>query len=38
MASEKFESSLEKGKHKELNLLAGNWEGNTKTWFEPGIL
>ena len=38
MSTEKFETSLEAGKHKELNAFAGKWEGITKTWFEPGVL
>lgn len=32
----KFEQSLENGIHKELDSLTGEWEGITKTWFEPG--
>ncbi|MBZ0202429.1 MAG: DUF1579 domain-containing protein [Ignavibacteria bacterium] len=34
----KFEESLSTGKHKLLQSLVGNWEGVTKTWFEPGKL
>ena len=38
MSNVKFQTSLESGIHKELNLFAGEWEGVTKTWFEPGVL
>lgn len=38
MSKSKFEISLESGIHKELSALIGNWEGTTKTWFEPGII
>ena len=31
-----FRESLEKGYHKQLMALEGNWEGATKTWLEPG--
>ena len=34
--STKLEESLLTGSHKDLNRLVGNWEGITKTWFEPG--
>ncbi len=34
----KFEESLSTGKHRFLQSLVGNWEGITKTWFEPGKL
>lgn len=34
--STKLEESLKSGQHKNLNSLVGNWEGQTKTWFEPG--
>ncbi len=33
-----FEQSKTAGPHKELGQLAGEWEGMTKTWFEPGKL
>lgn len=33
-----FEESFTGGIHKTLSLLAGEWEGTTKTWFEPDIL
>ena len=36
--SSKLETSLAGGGHKELSRLTGNWEGITKTWFEPGVL
>lgn len=31
----KFEESKKDGMHHKLSLLAGEWEGVTKTWFEP---
>lgn len=34
----KFEESLEGGVHLRLATLAGEWEGTTKTWFEPDVL
>lgn len=36
MGKSKFEISLESGVHAKLQTLIGNWEGITKTWFEPG--
>jgi hypothetical protein len=33
--SEKLETSKTSGAHYELSRLAGEWEGTTKTWFEP---
>ena len=33
--SEKFETSKATGVHFRLSKLAGEWEGTTKTWFEP---
>jgi hypothetical protein len=33
-----FESSLGSGIHKDLHAYTGEWEGTTKTWFEPGVL
>jgi len=38
MSTEKFEKSRAEGMHRQLGLLAGEWEGHTKTWFEPGRL
>ena len=38
MGTSKLEASLESGMHKKLQSLTGNWEGITKTWFEPGVL
>jgi len=38
MAKSKFEQSLEDGAHKQLMNLIGEWEGQTKTWFEKDIL
>ena len=34
----KFEESIAGGRHKQLALLAGEWEGTTRTWFEPDVL
>ena len=34
----KFSESLEGGVHFTLARLTGEWEGMTKTWFEPGVL
>lgn len=36
--SEEFESSRASGMHFQLGKLVGNWEGITKTWFEPNEL
>ncbi len=33
-----FEQSRTEGLHHRLSLLAGEWEGLTRTWFEPGKL
>ena len=33
--SKQFEESKTKGVHFNLSLMAGEWEGITKTWFEP---
>jgi len=38
MSKSKFEISKESGVHKKLEALIGNWEGTTKTWFEPGVV
>jgi hypothetical protein len=38
MSKTKFEISLESGIHKKLEALVGNWEGITKTWFEPDVV
>ena len=38
MEKSKFEISKESGEHFQLAKLAGNWEGMTKTWFEPDVL
>ncbi|TKT94337.1 DUF1579 domain-containing protein [Dyadobacter frigoris] len=38
MSKSNFEISLESGVHQTLQTLIGNWEGMTKTWFEPNIL
>jgi hypothetical protein len=38
MNQSKFEISLESGIHNQLQEIIGNWEGNTKTWFEPGVV
>lgn len=34
--SDKFETSKNTGVHFQLSNLSGEWEGTTKTWFEPG--
>lgn len=36
--SNKFETSLENGSHQQLHSLTGDWEGMTRTWFEPDKL
>lgn len=33
--SEKLDNSQKTGAHYRLSLLAGDWEGTAKTWFEP---
>ncbi|KAA6439365.1 DUF1579 domain-containing protein [Dyadobacter flavalbus] len=38
MSKSKFEISLESGIHQHLQAMTGDWEGNTKTWFEPGVI
>ena len=38
MNEESFEKSLADGPHHQLRQLIGEWEGPTKTWFEPGKL
>lgn len=38
MSENKFEISLQSGIHKRLGALAGDWEGITRTWFEPNVL
>lgn len=32
---QKFENSKANGPHHQLGQLEGNWEGTSKTWFEP---
>jgi hypothetical protein len=34
----KFETSLAEGIHHQLALLAGNWAGTSRTWFEADVL
>ena len=34
----KFEDSKENGPHAQLAVLVGEWQGMTKTWFEPDVL
>lgn len=36
--SEEFEISKATGKHLQLSQLEGEWDGMTRTWFEPGQL
>jgi len=38
MSKSKFDISKESGAHHLLDSLAGEWEGTTKTWFEPDKL
>lgn len=38
MSKSKFEVSKEAGEHYRLSLLAGNWAGTTRTWFEADVL
>lgn len=38
MSKNNFETSLQSGVHQQLHTLIGDWEGMTKTWFEPGIV
>ena len=38
MSTEKFETSIKEGAHKQLLGLTGQWEGTTQTWFEPDVL
>ena len=38
MSLDKFETSKNSGTHYLLSLLAGEWHGTTKTWFEPDQL
>ena len=34
----KFAESFENGYHARLAKLVGDWDGTTKTWFEPGVV
>lgn len=36
MGRSEFDSSLASGGHAELARMAGEWEGRTQVWFEPG--
>ena len=38
MPQDKLAESKESGAHGRLASLVGEWEGTTKTWFEPGKL
>ena len=38
MSYDKFEISKQSGPHFQLSLLAGEWQGTTKTWFEADQL
>ncbi|TDE15240.1 DUF1579 domain-containing protein [Dyadobacter psychrotolerans] len=38
MSKSKFEISLESGIHQHIHAMVGNWEGLTKTWFEPNVI
>ncbi|MCE6988266.1 DUF1579 domain-containing protein [Dyadobacter sp. CY323] len=37
MGKTKFEISLESGIHQKFQSFIGEWEGVTKTWFEPDV-
>lgn len=36
--SEQMQASIKSGVHYQLSRLAGEWEGTTKTWFDPSKL
>lgn len=38
MSKSTFEISLESGIHQQLQAFIGNWDGMTKTWFEPNVV
>ncbi len=38
MSKIKFETSKAEGKHFDMSLWEGEWEGITKTWFDPNVL
>jgi hypothetical protein len=38
MANEKLSASIQDGVHARLAAMAGDWQGTTRTWFEPGQL
>lgn len=38
MSKSKFDTSKESGPHWKLHTLIGNWDGNTRTWFEKDVL
>ncbi len=38
MSADPFEQSLENGPHRKFQQMIGEWQGVTKTWFEPGKL
>lgn len=38
MSKSKLDISKESGPHYRLNKLIGSWDGNTRTWFEKGVL
>ncbi len=38
MAKFKFSDSIATGVHSQLNGLEGEWEGISKTWFEPDVI
>ena len=38
MSKTKFEISLESGIQQKLQSFIGDWEGTTKTWFEPNVV
>lgn len=38
MPEKRLKASLASGEHARLGQLVGEWEGTTRTWFEPGVL
>lgn len=38
MGAQSLSESLDSGRHASLNQLTGTYAGNSKTWFDPGIL
>lgn len=38
MSKSKFEISMGSGIHQHIHAMVGEWEGMTKTWFEPNVI